>query len=875
MTIGNQDFTYCLDRSNGLTIRRPIAEPSNPYGWQCNFTLAIPDNPALMPISIIKSSNPAFWSTGQKVQLFFFDKLFCTLYITRYSYSEQDRTGQCECADATIFFNYKTPAKDYKGLKFPACSSTTVNALAGRVLAEAGIPGSVNVGGAIDVPPNKPSGSWIAFLQSYLGERGAWLYTTPSGLVASALYPLYGSKPKMYRSLMDVDRYQPTSTGDIPHTKIIATASVEKFAHCGEEKDPEPTEEYQLIDGATGGKVNALSARTTITREYTASTITTKTVIEQSLGIIDSTNYKGSKSEIISQIIKETKIYDNQGREIEVRVITDKCLCLILPEQFPGITKIYRAEEIIEKSLEHDPQIAQIGKTPDGVMRYRIKKVFARFAKGTSAVKKTGLGNPKDAFPSLTHYIDIKEKTIESWGDGNTTIQPLQGATSSQEKCGCNEYKYTKKVYRQENFSVSAKQEKYTEDKPYWKLTGLQLQSNESSEEDNAIPPEFKTKKPNCPTCTATFDTEINFSFPGSSIYQKPDEISASTLQNIQELQYYAQLVGSLGHQRYESRTISMPLPIEYMLNPVPFMMAAIHDGLYIIDSPSIVLGEDGAEFTFVGNRAGYIQAIQPKPPTPIVYLPIHQADTSQPQPIPPLSIYPIPDLSAFVDTFFQPIDITIYGGVLPYTITVSGLPDGLYFDNQIKGMPLAIGNSSINVSVSDGAGSTASESFDIAIKDNAIVVDFISQPIVSIIGNLKAEFFNPLTIGDEPIDELIFSLVMGGSMTTPMLFDLFINSIFGSPEAPSNLLMIPELEINAPLYETLLDYISINLYSSILILEVLLNNIGFILDAGFEKMESIPSFPKGNGSIGFSLAEVPVDIVLPQLKLQFVIQEV
>lgn len=875
ITIGNQNFTYCLDRNNGLTIRRPIAEPSNPYGWQCNFNLAIPDNAALMPVSIIKAENPAFWSTGQKVQLFFFNKLFATLYITRYSYSEQDRIGQCECADATIFFNYRTPAKDYKGLKFPACSSTTVNTLAAKVFNELGIPSSVNVGGAIDVPPNKPNGSWIAFLQSYLGERGAWLYASPEGIVRSALYPLYNKSPKMYRSLMDIDRYQPVSTGDIPHTKILATCSVEKFAKCGTEKDPEPTEEYQLIDGASGGKVNALSARTTITREITNNTIKTKTVIEQALGVIDSTAYKGSKSEIISQIIKETKTYDAQGREIEVRITTDKCLCLALPEQFPGETKIYRAEESIEKSLEYNPEETIIGNTADGVMRARIKKVYARFAKGTEAVKKTGLGNPKDAFPSLTHFMDIKEKVIELWSDGNKALQSINGTTSSnQEKCGCNEYKYTKRVYKQENFSVPAKTEKYTEDKPFWKLTGLQPQSK-LPDEENSIPPEFKTKKPNCPTCTATFSTEVSFAFPGSSIYQKPNEVSANTLQTVQELQYYAQLVGTLEHQRYESRTISMPLPIEYMTNPLPFMVVAVHDGLYIVDSPSIVLGEDGAEFTFVGNRCGYIGAIQPKPKTPIIYLPIYQGTLDNPQTNPPINIYPIADVTANIDTYLTPINITVYGGQLPYSVTVSGLPEGLYYDNQIQGTPTEIGDATIDVTAVDGTGASASISFGLSVIDNVIEVELISQPIIPIVGNLGIEPFIPLSIGDEPYYEITAELMASSQISIPLVFNLFIGSLLGFAEAPSNLLILGELESNAPIYQPLPFYDTANLTIGAFILDIILESIQFVLDSDMASVEFYPEQPQLFGDVGFVFQEIYPVSVLPQLTLQTIIQEV
>lgn len=872
LSIGGLNFTYCLDRSNGLTIRRPIAEASSPYGWQCNFTLAIPGNQALMPISIIKSSNPGFWSIGQTVRLFFFDRLFATLYISRYSYSEQDRTGQCECVDSVSFFNYKTPAKDYKGLGFPACSSTSVNALANKVFNELGISGSVNIGGAINVPPNKPTGSWIAFLQSYLGERGAWLYSTPSGVVSSALYPVNTRSPNMYRSLMDVDRYQPVSTGDTPHTKILANCSVEKFAKCAKEKDPEPTEEYQLVDGKTGGKVKVLAARTTITRQSIENKVEIKTVIEQSLAVIDSSIYKGSKSEIVSQVIKETQIYDTQGRLIEVITLTNKCLCLALPEQFPGTLKLVEAEKIIEKFSETNPYEITINKTPDGVMRSHTKTVYARFAKGTTTLKKKGLGSPKDAFPSLNHYLDVKEKIIEAWGTANQSLPSLDGGSvNSQENCKCNEYDYTKKTYRQENFSVSARLENYLEDKPYWKVSGLQLQATESPTEENSIPPEFKTKKPNCPTCTVSFNTEVNFSFPGSSIYQKPNEVSASTLQTVQELQYFAQLVGTLEHQRYESRTVSMPLPIEYMTNPVPFMIAAIHDGLFIIDSPSIVLGEDGAEFTFVANRCGNISAIQPHPPAPIIYLPIALDNTSTP----PLNIYPIQDTTARFGVYFPPIDVTIYGGIIPYAVNLNSLPNGLNYQNgQISGIPDQVGAFDVQATATDATGSMAVINFQITILENFVDLDPVSQAIIPITGKLNIEFFKPPTV-DEPIYEIIGDLKTLLYLSLPLTFELALRAFIGFPQAPSRITGIGHFYLDAPMYQAYPDTIKFSILIEFNVIQTTINIIMPALAAFMTATNIDVGTYKSTSGAGFVVTEISVTTINHGLGLRPIIQEV
>lgn len=61
---------------------------------------------------------------------------------------------------------------------------------------------------------------------------------------------------------------------------------------------------------------------------------------------------------------------------------------------------------------------------------------------------------------------------------------------------------------------------------------------------------------------------------------------------------------------------------------------------------------------------------------------------------------------------------VTVSGGTAPYTVNLSGLPDGLNADTSgnVTGTPTAPGTSTVSVSVTDNAGATATSVFTVTV---------------------------------------------------------------------------------------------------------------------------------------------------------------
>jgi len=161
----------------------------------------------------------------------------------------------------------------------------------------------------------------------------------------------------------------------------------------------------------------------------------------------------------------------------------------------------------------------------------------------------------------------------------------------------------------------------YTEDKPYYRVGALQLQSNLSKDSDDATPPAWETMPPQCPTCQATIKGESGFSVASVSPYRKKEEfITSQTLTSDLEALAMARVVGTILHQQFRSRQITLPVPLEYMQNNVPFSTVYCHNGAFIMDNPAIHLASDGMELSFRGNYLGAIPVGSPTPTiTPIL----------------------------------------------------------------------------------------------------------------------------------------------------------------------------------------------------------------------------------------------------------------
>lgn len=669
MLVGDFDIAPFI---TSLSISRPLAEINTPLSWTGTCELAQPANYPLLPESLDDLENPGRWARGvHPVRLYFKGALFATLRILEYYYDEDELTASIQLGDILSLLDDKAPAQDYKGLGFAPCASTSVGYLVAVALQNAGVRCiKVGVGGEIPVPPNKPNGSWIRWAQQYLGERGYWLYVEPDECVNAVRYPTFQRGVLLRKSRLGVEGYKRERSPDVPADKIIVTGSAEKYATCGTDKDEDDvSEEFALIKNSRGQDIRALQRRETtqivqkarlrpgssqqgmpihIQSHYQTIQIR-RITIKQAIGVVFPDDYPGQTGIITTERNLEYKAYDSQGRLRARYVKSDRLLGQILPEAFKGDrTMVNGAERILEEWLETYPSVQPAYN--DGVVRRKEYTLWSMFAEGTEATQLQGAGAPRLAFGGVSYLRAIKERTFETWKGG----PPPTGG----DKCGCDRYSYTKRAWKREQQEVKASEvnvvaanTNYTEDTPYYRVGALQLQTNQSKDNEDSTPPGWETLEPECPTCTVDLKGEASFAAASVSPYRKREEYaSCSTLTNNTEAQQLAYLLGSLAHQRMRSRTINLPMPDEYLVNPTPFACVHIHKGAYVMDNPSLNLAVDGLEVAFKGNYLGAI----PQVPAPSPMLVDVTGSTYDPPVEPDVLPVPVPPVQ-----YFLPIEVS------------------------------------------------------------------------------------------------------------------------------------------------------------------------------------------------------------------------
>lgn len=635
--VGGTNFAPLI---TSFSLSRPLVDPATPQAWTGTVELAEPAHHSLLPESLDDLENPSRWARGMHpIQLSFKGILFATLRILEYYYDEETRTASMQVGDLLALLNDVEPAQDYKGLGFPPCQSISLNVIIQKALQAAGFHClSANVPGIIAVPPNKPSGSWVQWVQQYLGERGYWLYMRSNECVDAIRYPVAINSAVIFRKAkIQVEHYQRERSPDIPPDRLIVTGSVEKFAICNTIKGKEVTEDFAIIKNKNGGDVRALQRRETITITQKATlrpgtqqqgmpvatkshyqTVQIKEIkVAQALGVIFPNKYPGSTAIIDSESSTEYKAYDSQGRLRARYLRSSRLLGQLLPEAFPDDrTMVGDAESTLEEWMESPP-----GTFPgfnDGVLRHKEYTFKTLFAQGTEATQWEGAG--RLVFGGIVHLKAIKEQITETWIGGGSPIG---------ETCTCDRYRYRKRVWQREQEEISATEmspfntnQKYTEDVPYYRMGLLQLRQNSSKDSDDANPPAWETLEPECSTCTINIKGEASFAIASVSPYRKRIAyISSSTLSSKTEAQVLAQLLGLLQHQRYRARSITLPLPDEYLRNPTPFGIIDCHTGRYVMDNPSLNMAVDGLELTFKGNYVGAIPQV-PDPPLVEMWVP-------------------------------------------------------------------------------------------------------------------------------------------------------------------------------------------------------------------------------------------------------------
>lgn len=760
------DITALIE---SFTISRPRAEPNTPYSWSGNMILTVPLIKSRIPhlkfLEDLEPTNPYrhFWARGNKpIQFYFKGVLFVTLRIAEYFYDEDEYKSEVGLQDLLGILDFKSPAENYKGLGFTPCQPVSINQVVTKALQEAGFGNiSVGIGGNINVPPNKPNGSWIKFAQSYLGERGYWLYCDRDEGIRIASY---STKSFLFeRSRQQIENFKREKSPQLPADKYVVTGSAEKFVECKLEDEivtetfGESTYQYNhRINDFEIKKLLQLRERVINYPQINKKEKISKTIIEQSLGSIFPKKFPDNTTVVITSETIKTLRYDDQGRLIFLKEVTDKLLGVALPDVFDGNTTMRSEAEIITEEYRNQPFGTAVvgGESDDGVLRFKRRVTKSLFVEGTFSTK-TKNGTVPTNQPQV--YLVIKEQVDETWNQGGSgKLQVAFGGYStpttgdnSESKCECNDYHYRRVTLRRDQKQVSATERyfltsdnKYLDNVPYWEYSGLKLVENYKQE--NTTPQPWTTKEGECPTCQSAIKATVSVaSVSYTATFERQTEASFSTLGSLSEAIAFANLTASMQHQRYYGRTINLPIPEEYILNPKPFSLVNLHNGQFVIDSPSIIYTEEEAELAFVGN---YVGAIAPIPePIEEVFQAV-SSDNLNLQ-IRNTTVYE----SGQVAIALNPVN-----GNKPFTFNFNGdFPSELKIENNfIVGEIANPGNYPLSVVVMDNSGATAISHFDLEVVESVSV-----EPVIYTINFLTNYTFNFSEIAEvleDPTDELI-----------------------------------------------------------------------------------------------------------------------
>lgn len=620
-SVGGVDITPLVET---FSISRPRVEPATVYSWSGSMTLITPLNQEFLPhihfLDDLEPSNPyrGYWQKGiGKILIYFRKKLFTTLRVSEYFYNEIDGTAEIQLKDILGLLDFKSPGKDYKDMGFTPCQKVSLSAVIKKAATEAGL--SLMASSrlsfyTIPVPPNKPSGSWINYIQQNLGERGLWLYLRPNERAAIIAYPKF-THTLFSAALTQVEEYARSRSPEVVYDKYVVTGSIEKFTDCAED-GTQTRFEYDTVNGIKVVALKEISSTETLNRGKRR---IEKVELFQDLSKVIPEVYK---RRVLAKSLDSTitSTYDDQGRKLKSFKKVYRLLGAALPEVFPKGNRMVEAEvEIIEFS-KNIPGTASDGKIDDGVLKGKITETKKLFASGTWA-SKTKRGTLVNA--QVTPVLLTATKVIESWDKGasdkGVKMSPIgvvsfgTGKSKGEEsgQCECNDYLYKITTLERTQVQVPATERwfvttdnKYTESKPFYEYTGLNFKDADSK--PNNAPASWETSQPNCPTCQANVRAIVHFSRGTVGEFDESEkEFSFSTLTSLPEAREYGRLLGNLAYQRYYARSITLPIPNQFINDSSPFPKVAIHNSTYILDAPVITYAQEQAELSFTGNYLG------------------------------------------------------------------------------------------------------------------------------------------------------------------------------------------------------------------------------------------------------------------------------
>lgn len=606
LTIGGVDFTKCV---SGFSIQRPLPEPKTPQSWTGSITLANPINPAYIPESLDPAVNPnGRWEIGcyQILLQFGSNRLCPPLYVMGYRWNDQTRTAEIEVGDDLTLRSDYTAPQDYTRLGLSAISGATVAGLVERACLSVGLTNYSVTGVAATIPvsPDKNEGSWIEWAQKYTGERGYWLYMHTDGQVRLRQWPDENDSILLIRGRSQVDTWDPIFV-EIPKERYVCSGTGERLVPSDTPATTTVDEEFGdlvFYDGGTPPQTlitTALIRRTTTNISQQGQTLYRKTVVtEEALGAIDPQLFPGQTGLVVTSSVEEIHYARSSG-------------------------EVY---QIVSTTMAPLPRISnEMNNLVDEILK----------ADGVAAADMPGA-----KLPYWQSFAPASITTIETFDDGGL-FSPTRGMVVTRTK---NTYGYrrTNTLDYISGLLVEAESEAYTRDRIVMSGPGTPPTTHYTKRFIRSIRPEsFKKTQvgasaatylvralnpaeidtqtgqtpPAFPTLQAPYETgSVQFSgtatftpTSASPYYEREEQVSAETLTSTAECQNYAKLIGNLAHQSYRGRSTNLPIPSEWLSNPRPFQVVAIHDGLFITTNDTITLSSDGIELSWQLYRIGYL----------------------------------------------------------------------------------------------------------------------------------------------------------------------------------------------------------------------------------------------------------------------------
>jgi len=612
LTIGGVDFTKCIA---AFSIQRPLPEPKTPQTWQGSITLAYPVTPAYIPESLDPAINPnGRWEIGcHQILLRFGTTRLCPpLYVMGYRWNDQTRTAEIEVGDDLTLRSDFTPPQDYTKLGLSAVSGATVAGLVERACLSVGLTNYSVTGLAASIPvsPDKNEGSWIEWAQGYTGERGYWLYMHTDGQVRLRNYPFSNTPVLLTRPRSQVETFDPIFV-DTPKDRYVCSGTGEQLVPSGTPTTTTVDEEFgDLIYYDTANPPNtlvttALVRRTTTSIVQSGITFFRKTVVTQeALGAIDPQLFPGNTSAVTTSSVEETHYARSSG-------------------------EVY---QIVSTTLAPLPRISS-----------EMNNLVDESIRATNPSPST---IPGLKLPYWQSFAPAALTTIETFDDGGV-LSSTRGMVITRTK---NSYGYrrTNKLSYAYGLLVEAESETYTPDRivlsnaanpptthytkrlvrsirpESFKKTQVgataatwlvrALNPAEIDTQTGQTPPSFPTLQAPYETGSVQFSGTATFTPASASpYYTREEQVSADTLVSGSECQFYARLIGTLAHQSYRGRSTNLPIPSEWLADPKPFQVVAIHDGLFVTCNDQITLSNDGIELSWQLYRIGYLSTPVPE----------------------------------------------------------------------------------------------------------------------------------------------------------------------------------------------------------------------------------------------------------------------